>query len=236
MRYCVIASSNGSSLKAYLRISKLNHEILLISDRSENLKDLSKLNNIKYYKINYTSKDAFSKKAKQKIDEFGNVEFVLLFFTRIIGREIYQNYNTFNLHTSLLPSFPGLNSINKSFNSKVKVFGSTLHLVDSSVDGGEILAQVFLPNNDFSIIQLKKLSFINNVILILILEEMVNLFDLNYSKHRIHAGISNSVSPSLINKEYIHSVKKLINTNFNSNESKSLCNYAANLYALDRLF
>ncbi len=236
MRYCVIVSSEGSSLKAYLNISNINHEILLISDRDVNLNDFKNKTYIKYCQINYTTKDSFSNKAKKKIDEFGNVKFVLLFYTRLVGSEIYNSYNTFNLHPSLLPSFPGLNSINKAFTKKVKVFGATLHLVDSTVDGGEIIAQVFLPNNNFSIDQLKKFSFINNVILTLILEEIVNLYDLNYFNYKSHAGISSSVSPSLINKKYKESVMKLIQTNFNSNESKSLRNYATNLYALDRLF
>ena len=236
MRYCVILSSEGSSLNAYLKISNINHEILLISDRNFNLNDFKNKNCIKHCQINYKTKDSFSNKARQKIDEFGNVKFVLLFFTRLIGSEIYNNYNTFNLHNSLLPSFPGLNSINKAVTKNVKVFGATLHLVDSTIDGGKIIAQVFLPNNNFSIDQLKKLSFINNVILTLILEEIVNLFNLNYFKHTTNAGISNSVSPSLMNKKYKEAVIKLIKINFSSNESKSLRNYATNLYALDRLF
>ena len=74
------------------------------------------------------------------------------------------------------------------------------------------------------------------MILILILEEIVNLFNLNYFKHTTNAGISNSVSPSLMNKKYKEAVIKLIKINFSSNESKSLRNYATNLYALDRLF
>ena len=46
-----------------------------------------------------------------------------------------------NLHQSLLPSFPGLNSIERAFNKKVKITGCTVHWVNEEIDGGEIIAQ-----------------------------------------------------------------------------------------------
>ena len=46
-----------------------------------------------------------------------------------------------NLHPSLLPSFPGLNSIERAFNKKVKITGCTVHWVNEEIDGGEIIAQ-----------------------------------------------------------------------------------------------
>jgi phosphoribosylglycinamide formyltransferase-1 len=46
-----------------------------------------------------------------------------------------------NLHPSLLPSFPGLNSIEKAFEKKVKITGCTVHWVNEKIDEGEIIAQ-----------------------------------------------------------------------------------------------
>ena len=46
-----------------------------------------------------------------------------------------------NLHPSLLPSFPGLNSIKRAFDKKVKITGCTVHWVNESIDDGEIIAQ-----------------------------------------------------------------------------------------------
>ena len=46
-----------------------------------------------------------------------------------------------NLHPSLLPSFPGLDSIGQAFRSGVKVTGCTVHAVTLEVDGGPILDQ-----------------------------------------------------------------------------------------------
>src|SRR4029078_10056222 len=46
-----------------------------------------------------------------------------------------------NLHPSLLPSFPGLDSIGQAFRRGVKVTGCTVHGVTLEVDGGPILDQ-----------------------------------------------------------------------------------------------
>ena len=68
---------------------------------------------------------------------------VLAGFMRIISKRFLKefDYRVINLHPSLLPSFPGLNSIEKAFNKKVKITGCTVHWVNEEVDGGEIIAQ-----------------------------------------------------------------------------------------------
>lgn len=46
-----------------------------------------------------------------------------------------------NVHPSLLPAFPGLNAIEQALHYGVKVFGVTVHFVDSGVDTGPVIAQ-----------------------------------------------------------------------------------------------
>lgn len=46
-----------------------------------------------------------------------------------------------NVHPALLPAFPGLRAIEQGLAYGVKVFGVTVHLVDTGVDTGAILAQ-----------------------------------------------------------------------------------------------
>jgi phosphoribosylglycinamide formyltransferase-1 len=46
-----------------------------------------------------------------------------------------------NLHPSLLPAFPGLDSIRQAWEHGVAVTGCTVHLVDDTLDGGPIVAQ-----------------------------------------------------------------------------------------------
>ena len=46
-----------------------------------------------------------------------------------------------NVHPALLPAFPGLDAVGQALEHGVKVFGVTVHLVDSGVDTGAIILQ-----------------------------------------------------------------------------------------------
>jgi phosphoribosylglycinamide formyltransferase-1 len=50
-----------------------------------------------------------------------------------------------NIHPSLLPSFPGLNSQNRALEYGVKFAGCTVHFVTEDVDAGPIIAQEIIP-------------------------------------------------------------------------------------------
>jgi phosphoribosylglycinamide formyltransferase-1 len=46
-----------------------------------------------------------------------------------------------NVHPSLLPAFPGLRAVEQALAYGVKVFGVTVHFVDSGVDSGPVILQ-----------------------------------------------------------------------------------------------
>lgn len=46
-----------------------------------------------------------------------------------------------NIHPSLLPAFPGMDSYLQAYNAGVKISGVTLHFVDEGVDSGPIILQ-----------------------------------------------------------------------------------------------
>jgi phosphoribosylglycinamide formyltransferase 1 len=50
-----------------------------------------------------------------------------------------------NIHPSLLPSFPGIHSIEQALSAGVKITGCTVHLVSLEVDSGPILIQAAVP-------------------------------------------------------------------------------------------
>jgi phosphoribosylglycinamide formyltransferase-1 len=77
------------------------------------------------------------------IEELNPDLIVLAGFMRILKPKFLSEFKNkiINLHPSLLPSFPGLNSIERAFNKKVKITGCTVHWVNEEIDGGEIIAQ-----------------------------------------------------------------------------------------------
>ena len=50
-----------------------------------------------------------------------------------------------NIHPSLLPAFPGLDTHARALAAQVKIHGCTVHLVTEAVDEGPILAQAAIP-------------------------------------------------------------------------------------------
>ncbi|GHC04495.1 phosphoribosylglycinamide formyltransferase [Cerasicoccus arenae] len=72
---------------------------------------------------------------------------VLAGFMRVLKAPLLKAFagRIINLHPSLLPDFPGLNSIKAAHEAGVKETGCTVHWVNSEVDGGEIISQAKVP-------------------------------------------------------------------------------------------
>lgn len=72
---------------------------------------------------------------------------VLAGFMRIVTSTLLGAFpgRVVNIHPSLLPAFPGVDAQRQAFEAGVRVAGCTVHLVDSGVDTGPILAQTAVP-------------------------------------------------------------------------------------------
>ena len=95
----------------------------------------------------YASKAAYEREIVVRLDAAG-VELVCLAgYMRIIGDELLGAYGgrIINIHPSLLPAFRGAHAIEQALEYGVKVFGVTIHYVDSELDGGRIIAQRAFP-------------------------------------------------------------------------------------------
>ena len=53
-----------------------------------------------------------------------------------------------NIHPSLLPNYPGLNAIRRSYEANEATVGITVHFVDDGVDTGEIIRQETLARRE----------------------------------------------------------------------------------------
>jgi phosphoribosylglycinamide formyltransferase-1 len=71
-------------------------------------------------------------------------------FMRRVGAPLLEAFPNaiLNVHPSLLPSFPGVDSQRQALEHGVKVAGATVHLVTAELDGGPIVLQAAVPVRD----------------------------------------------------------------------------------------
>lgn len=80
-----------------------------------------------------------------------NVELVCLAgYMRLLSPYFVAAYpqRILNIHPSLLPSFPGLESQKQALEYGVKFAGCTVHFVDENLDAGPIVLQAIVPVED----------------------------------------------------------------------------------------
>jgi len=98
-------------------------------------------------------------------------------FMRILGSEVLAAFEgrIINSHPSLLPAFPGAHAVRDALAYGVRVTGCTVHLVDSGVDTGPILAQqpVFVMNDDDEATLHERIKEIERVLLVDVVERFV---------------------------------------------------------------
>ena len=95
----------------------------------------------------FDSKRDFERMIADRLDA-ERVDLVCLAgYMRIVGEELLSRYGgkIVNIHPALLPAFKGAHAIKDAFEYGVKVYGVTIHDVDSSLDGGRIISQVAVP-------------------------------------------------------------------------------------------
>ena len=95
----------------------------------------------------FDSRDAFDAALKQQIDRYQPVLVVLAGFMRILTPGFVQHYagRLINIHPSLLPDFPGLNTHQRAIDAGCLEAGCTVHQVTAELDHGPLLAQALVP-------------------------------------------------------------------------------------------
>jgi phosphoribosylglycinamide formyltransferase-1 len=68
---------------------------------------------------------------------------VLAGFMRVLKEPILEAFprRVINIHPSLLPKYPGIDSWKQALAAGEKITGCTVHYVDAGIDSGEIIAQ-----------------------------------------------------------------------------------------------
>lgn len=95
----------------------------------------------------YAAREDFDGALQRCIDRFQPGMVVLAGFMRILTPGFVQHYEgrLLNIHPSLLPSFPGLDTHRRALAEGVRVHGCTVHFVTPELDHGPIVAQAVVP-------------------------------------------------------------------------------------------
>ncbi|MBO9650815.1 MAG: phosphoribosylglycinamide formyltransferase [Variovorax sp.] len=95
----------------------------------------------------FASREEFDAALARQVDTHAPTLVVLAGFMRILTPWFVTRYagRLINIHPSLLPAFPGLNTHRRAIEAGCRVAGVTVHEVTTELDHGPILAQAAVP-------------------------------------------------------------------------------------------
>lgn len=95
----------------------------------------------------YRSRDEFDTALMKRIDAFEPGLVALAGFMRILTPAFVDHYlgRLMNIHPSLLPEFPGLDTHQRALDAGVTEHGASVHFVTPDLDGGPVIIQARVP-------------------------------------------------------------------------------------------
>ena len=149
MRAVILISGHGSNLQSLIvNAKKIDLEICSVISNKRDAFGLrrAEVANIESHFVNpslFDSKDDFDKELISIIDELGVNLIVLAGYMKILSSEFISHFSgkILNIHPSLLPKFPGLNTHQKAIDAEVKYHGASVHFVTEELDGGPVISQ-----------------------------------------------------------------------------------------------
>ena len=92
---------------------------------------------------NFDDRSEFDKKINDYLETQDFDYMVLAGYMRILSKFLVQNWEgqIINIHPSLLPKYPGLDTHQRALENKDKYHGTTIHYVTEELDAGPIIRQ-----------------------------------------------------------------------------------------------
>ena len=164
LKIAVCASGYGSNFEAIAKAcqsGELEAEVVLMvcdkpTARVNALADELGVERMTFRAKDYASKAEYEAKIVERCKALGVELICLAGYMRLVGETLMGAYEgrMINIHPSLLPSFAGKDAVERAMEWGVKVYGATIHYVDSTLDGGKIIAQRAIPYEGDSIDEL----------------------------------------------------------------------------------
>jgi phosphoribosylglycinamide formyltransferase-1 len=157
-RIVILISGRGSNMEAILRAASAEQwpaqVVAVISNKAEaGGLETAKAAGIAARVVEhraYPDRNQFDQAMSAVIDEYSPDLVVLAGFLRILTPAFVMHYHgrLLNIHPSLLPSFPGLDTHRRALEAGVKFHGATVHFVTPELDHGPIIEQAAVPVMD----------------------------------------------------------------------------------------
>tara|TARA_Y100000768_G_C23960391_1_gene675047 strand:- start:262 stop:915 length:654 start_codon:yes stop_codon:yes gene_type:complete len=183
-RIIILISGNGSNLEAIINACNsgyINGEIVNVISNNPDAYGIERSNkfNIKTKIINHKDFDSrikFDDELENYLSELKPDLIVLAGFMRILGKKIINRFanKMINLHPSLLPLYPGLNTHEQVLKNNDKRHGISIHFVNPQLDAGPLIAQASIEiGSDKRLDQLiKRIHTIEHHLLPKVIKEM----------------------------------------------------------------
>ncbi|MGL4304990.1 MAG: phosphoribosylglycinamide formyltransferase [Mycobacteriaceae bacterium] len=152
-RVLVLASGTGSLLQALIAAQNAAYPAFVVAlgvDRDCPATGIAEAADIAHFKVSirdYPDRAAWDAALTDAVSVFAPDLVVSAGFMKILGPQFLGRFSgrVINTHPALLPAFPGAHAVPAALEYGVKLTGSTVHLVDSGLDTGPILAQEAVP-------------------------------------------------------------------------------------------
>ncbi len=144
----VLISGNGSNLQALIDASlTANFKIVAVVSNNPTAFGLERAKQAEIPALvidhcGFPDRVSFDTALISAIDEYRVDLVVLAGFMRILSPLFVQHYagRVLNIHPSLLPNYPGVNTHQRVLQAGDKVHGATVHFVTEDLDGGPVIA------------------------------------------------------------------------------------------------
>jgi phosphoribosylglycinamide formyltransferase-1 len=154
-RVAVLISGRGSNLEALLAASRhgesaFSIELVLANEPTAAGIDRGRRAGVPVAVVPhraFPSRAAFEAELTRRIEAAGADLVCLAGFMRLFTAGFVERWRDrlLNIHPSLLPAFPGLDTHARALAAGARVAGCTVHLVRTEVDAGPILVQGIVP-------------------------------------------------------------------------------------------
>ena len=150
-RIVILISGRGSNMQAILE-AKLNAAIVAVISNNPSATGLQIARDAGVdaqlvSHRDYPDRTSFDRALADTIAPYRPDLIVLAGFMRILTEEFIERFSgkIMNIHPSLLPAFPGLDTHRRALDEGVKVHGCTVHFVTPALDHGPIVIQAAVP-------------------------------------------------------------------------------------------